>query len=185
MQKWHILQTQVVFNTPFFSIRKDVCRLHNNHIIDDYYVMISPNIAIVFALTPDHQVILVEQYKHGVGEVCLELPGGLFDQGDTKPQAAAQREFREETGYDTRHYFELGVFVHDPTRSATRVHAFLALDVEQMGEQQLDSNEAITVKQVPLKEVANLVRTGRIVAADSAAVIWQALDYLEQQGIVE
>jgi len=185
MRKWQILQTQVVFNTPFFSIRKDTCRLTDGHIIDDYYVMVSPHIAIVFALTPNHEVILVEQYKHGVGDICLELPGGLFDKEDAKPQAAAQREFREETGYDTALYFELGVFAHDPTRTATQVHAFLALDAAQVGEQNLDENEAIVVKKVPLADLPDLIRSGRIVASDSVAVIWQALDYLQQQRIVE
>lgn len=184
MQKWRIVKTQVVFQTPFFSIRQDTCRLPDGKVIDDYYVMQSPNVVIVFPITPNHEVVLVEQYKHGLGDVLLELPGGLIDDDDESPIIAAKREFNEETGYDGE-FFPLMKFAHDPTRSSRWIYAFLALDVELQGSQQLDANEAIDLHLVPLEKMPELLIGSRIATADSIAICWQALHYLREKGITQ
>jgi len=184
MQKWRIVKTQVVFQTPFFSIRQDTCRLPDGQVIDDYYVMRSPNVVIIFALTSNHEVIMVEQYKHGMGDISLELPGGLVDPEDETPLAAAKREFREETGYDTETFFSLTEHAHDPTRTSHSIHGFLGLDVEKVGEQKLDANESINLRLVKLEDMPVLLREGKIHAVHSAAICWYALDYLRGQGIL-
>jgi ADP-ribose pyrophosphatase len=44
---------------------------------------------------------MVENYRHGVGQQLLELPGGFINLGET-PTHAAGRELLEETGYAAR-----------------------------------------------------------------------------------
>ena len=61
----------------------------------------------VIALTPDQQVVLIRQFRVGANEVCLEIPGGMVDPGETPAEAAA-RELAEETGYTAPRWHQLG-----------------------------------------------------------------------------
>ncbi len=64
-------------------------------------------IVIILAMTDEHKIIFVEQYRPPVESNVIEFPAGLInDSRDLKPLRkkeslleAAQRELREETGY--------------------------------------------------------------------------------------
>jgi ADP-ribose pyrophosphatase len=58
----------------------------------------TPEAVAVVALTPDGDVVLVEQYRPTFGETCVECPAGGVRE-DESFAAAARRELREETGY--------------------------------------------------------------------------------------
>lgn len=58
----------------------------------------TPEAVAVVALTPDGDVVLVEQYRPTFGEACVECPAGGVRE-DESFAAAARRELREETGY--------------------------------------------------------------------------------------
>ena len=53
----------------------------------------------VIALTADGRVLLVDEYRHGVGEVVRGLPSGVMETDETDPATAAARELLEETGH--------------------------------------------------------------------------------------
>lgn len=118
----------------------------------------------VVALTPDDRVVLVRQYRHGIGRQTLEIPGGMVDPGET-PLEAAQRELREETGYATARWREIGLVEPNPAIQTNRCHTFLALDVERVGELALDPGEALVVETAPLSALDGLVRGGAITHA--------------------
>ncbi len=185
MKKWQQLHSAYVFQSPYFNIRRDACQLPHGPVIDDYYVYEAPDIVMVFALTPQHEVLLVGQYKHGIGGICIELPAGMMQLDENEsPLEAARREFMEETGYDAATYELLGKLIHNPTRANNHVYTFLALDAFRNGQQNLDPNEDIQVHCVPLEQALAWVRTGRITAADSVATIYMAYDALQQRGIL-
>ncbi|HWN67043.1 MAG TPA: NUDIX hydrolase [Haliangium sp.] len=128
----------------------------------------------VVALTPDDQVVLVRQYRHGTGRQSLEIPGGMVDPGES-PLEAAQRELREETGYATARWIDLGMVEPNPAIQTNRCHTWLALDAERVGELELDPGEVLVVETTPLSAVADLVRSGAITHALVVAAFYHFL----------
>ena len=94
--EWKVLSSEYLFNEPWLTIRKDRCQLPNGHIVPAFYVNEYPDWVNVFALTEEGQVVMVKQYRHGIREISIELPGGVIDEGET-PEEAARRELMEET----------------------------------------------------------------------------------------
>ena len=105
--KWKILSSEYLFNDLWFKVRKDTCEAPSGKIIDPYYVYEFPEWATAFALTEDNKVIMVRQYRHPVGDVIVELPGGCVDDTDKDLPTAIARELLEETGYTFTSYESL------------------------------------------------------------------------------
>lgn len=183
IQKWERLGSEVVTTNPWMTLRRDRCRLQSGMVIDDYYVLEELDVACIVALTPDRRLLLVEQYKHGYGDVCIEIPGGVFSSPDAEPEAEAQREFHEETGYDAPHWEKLGVLAVSPARATIKMHLYLALDAVPVTEQHLDPTETIQLYALPLDTVMTMIRTGEIHVATTVSGILLAMDVLRRRGI--
>lgn len=178
IKKWKQLTSQRVFDTPYFNIRKDRCQLPNGREIDDYYVMQSPDVVLIVARTKVGEIVLVEQYKHGIGDICLEIPGGMCEPDSSDILENAKRELREETGYVSDKWHQLATFCNNPTRTSHRIHIFLMLDAYADGDQSLDPNEDIIVHLMSQADVMTAIRAGKINVSDSTAGLMLALDWL-------
>lgn len=123
------------------------------------------------ALTADGQLPLVRQYKHGAGEILLELPAGYMDDGE-EPLAAAQRELQEETGFTAPTWHQLGFFYKNSAKSrGDCVNLFLAQDAKQTHEQNLDDNEDIEIIIKPFQDVLSMAWNGELKGSDSVLTL--------------
>ncbi len=181
---WERLQSEPLISNPYLTLRRDTCRLPDGQIIDDYYVLVERDVACVVALTPARELLLVEQYKHGLGRICLEIPGGVFASDAADPLAEARREFNEETGYDAPAFFHVGTLPVSPARTTIRMHLYAALDAVPCGTQQLDSTEKIIVHRLPVDTVLDLIRSGAIDVSTTVSGIFLGLDYLRRAGLL-
>jgi len=176
--KWKILSSEYLFNDLWFKVRKDICETPSGKIINPYYVYEFPEWATAFALTDDNKVIMVRQYRHSIGEVIVELPGGCVDDTDKDLQTAIARELLEETGYTFTSYESLGKISPNPSTNTNWMHMFLARGGKKVGEQKLDHNEEIIVELYSIDELKNLVKKNEIVQAMHVTCILYALEKL-------
>jgi ADP-ribose pyrophosphatase len=121
----------------------------------------------VIAITPDQQVVLIEQFRVGANEVCLEIPGGMVDPGETPAEAAA-RELAEETGYTAPRWHLIGRVSPNPAIMTNWLYTFLAEGAVQTGPQRLEGSEVIDLHVTTLADCHAAIRDGRI---DHALVV--------------
>jgi ADP-ribose pyrophosphatase len=128
-----------------------------------------PGSVVVVPLLGDGRVVLIRNRRYAVGRSLLELPAGTREPPE-EPLTCARRELREETGYEARKMELLGSFFLAPSVSTERMVAYLATDLEPVG-QRLDDGEDIAVITVPAGELRALVRSGTIEDAKSLAAL--------------
>jgi len=174
---WRIVASDIVIETPHLRLRRDDIVLPDGSRINDYYVRESRGFAVIFALTPDERVVMVRQYKHGVGRQLLELPAGAIDPGES-PLGCAERELAEETGYRGGPPELLATFVTDPTNSDACFHLFLVREAVPAGSQHLDPTENIEVSLASLDQLLRFARDGSIEVSSHVASIYFVLDRL-------
>ncbi len=175
IERWRTLKSEVVFDHKWYTLRRDHVQLPNGHEMDDYFVSVRPDVVLTFPITEDGHVLFVRQYKHAAGGIFLELPGGVIDPHETNPLEAAKRELLEETGYTSDEVEPVLEVIDNPTKDTNRVYYYLASNVRQVAEQDLDESEHIEVVKVPLHEVADLVLSGSVNVSGSVALCLLAL----------
>lgn len=170
VQPWSQGPERVLLSTPIF----DVCSRHSNSTTDpsrsgEFYSLRCPDWVNVVALTPDRKVVMVEQFRHGLGQTTLELPGGVKEAGESAEQACL-RELAEETGYRGGSCEIIGRISANPAMQGNWVSTGLVRDVTP-GPAKPDGMEEIAVHLVPLDTIPTLVRQGTIHHAPIVAAI--------------
>ena len=126
-----------------------------------FSVVRAPDWVNVVALTPEDDLVLVRQFRHGTRARTLEIPGGMVDPRES-PARAAVRELLEETGYEARAWYPLGVVEPNPAIQSNRLHTSLALDARRARATRFDAGEVIAHAQLPIAEAGARVADGTI-----------------------
>ena len=174
IKPWKILKTTYLH--PY--VRVDTCELSNGQVINPHLLEYDDEI-MIFALTQDREVVLIKQYRHGIQNVIIELPGGSVDQGE-RPLDAAKRELMEETGYGSNNFVQIGFGSPNPAIYTNKLYSFLAMDAVKIGEQSTDDAEAVEILLLPLEEMIALAKRGDWVHSLNISTIFLALAYLNR-----
>ena len=115
----------------------------------------APEAAMVVALTPVGEVVLVEEFRPALNAPVVSLPSGLIgDEGPESAEDAARRELLEETGYAAARFERLGRGPGSAGQSSELVTFFLARGAAPAGEQAAHDAGKIRVHLVSLRELA-------------------------------
>ena len=164
VSKWTPDETEVVYKTPIFDLWRQRAT-HPRRRPKDFYILDVPSWVNIIPLTSDGQVVMVKQFRHGIGNFTLEIPGGMVDPEDETPRHAARREMREESGYDSKRIAALGRVHPNPAIEGNYCYSFWARDVRQVGKPHLDGSEETEVVLVPLRHIPRAIASGKITHA--------------------
>jgi len=165
---WQVISSKPVYDNPWITVREDqVIRPDGEPGI--YGVVHFKNIAVgILAIEEDH-IYLVGQYRYPLDLYSWEIPEGGCPEGE-EPLRAAQRELREETGLDARHWRRLGEAYLSNSVADEYAVWFLATGLVP-GEQRPEGTEALTLRRLPLREVLDMALSGQITDALSLVAI--------------
>lgn len=180
VQKWKKLNSRQLADYRIFTVRQDKSVSPRTGREHDFFVLDATDWINVIPVTPEGKVVLIHQFRHGTGQVTLEIPGGMVDDEDGDPAAAARRELLEETGYAAGDIIHIGSVDPNPAFLNNQCHTYLALDARRVQPPQFDGAEDIAVEEYDLAEVADLIGNGRITHALVVAAFYHLDRYRDK-----
>ncbi|MGN6555181.1 MAG: NUDIX hydrolase [Verrucomicrobiota bacterium] len=162
IRPWKTIRSRPLGDFRIFSIRSDSKVSPRTGKEHDFYIIDSVNWVNVVAITPDQQLVMVEQYRHGSNTVELEIPGGIMDASDLTPELTGQRELREETGFEGENARILGQTYANPAIMSNKCFTVLIESCRCVHPVEFDSGEDLITRLVPIAEIPHLVASGKI-----------------------
>ena len=133
--------------------------------------------SIIIPVTEEGNIVVIVESrpitKEGFG---IEFPAGYIENEET-PDAAANRELLEETGYEPERLEHLGSYYQDQGCSKAYNHIFIAFGCKKIKEQNLDPDELIKYMEFTFEEVLKLADEGRINDSNSLLALERAKKY--------
>jgi len=160
-ESWTLLETRRVSDHKIFTVNEDRYRFAPSGKERNFVRLSCPPWVNIIPVTADGDVVMVRQYRHGIRKVTLEIPGGMVDP-EEDPAVAARRELLEETGYDAEVIRNLGEVWPNPAIQDNLCHFYLAENACRVAEPRPDPFEQFEIELVPLKDIPELIATGKI-----------------------
>ncbi|MCC7529380.1 MAG: NUDIX hydrolase [Candidatus Melainabacteria bacterium] len=164
---WRKIESHKIADCKVFSLERNRALMPTGEAnrAFDFYVLHPSHWCNVIPITDDGRVVFIEQYRHGIEKVTLEIPGGAVDPEDASSQYAAGRELFEETGFVANELTFIGRNHPNPALQSNFCDTFLARGAKQICEPTFQGAEDIKIKLVELDEVPHLIASGAITHA--------------------
>jgi len=163
-QRWQKLRSEPLATTRIFGVTREIYRHPDRPREQDFFVINAPDWVNVIALTPEHRLVLVRQFRFGTNDFSVEIPGGIIEAGEDCI-AAGVRELREESGYVGGQARLLGSVHPNPAMQSNRCHLVLVENARPEAKLEWDPNEEFEITTLPVDEVYALAYAGGITHA--------------------
>jgi 8-oxo-dGTP pyrophosphatase MutT (NUDIX family) len=159
--RWKKLRSEAGPELPLFQVRFDTMQHPETSAEFQRLVLEAPDWVTVVAVTTDHKIVMVEQYRFGVGELTIEPVAGIVDRGE-ESRDAGKRELLEETGFGEGTWRYLGSVQANPAYHNNLCHHWLVENVVSLQMPKPDAGEAIRVHLMSLDQIREAIAVGRL-----------------------
>jgi ADP-ribose pyrophosphatase len=164
------------------TVSQETVRLQDGRVIDDYYQIAMGRAAVIAAMTSEGKVVLLRMYKHGPRRSGIGFPGGGVEAGETALDAA-QRELREETGYSSSDWQDLGGYAVHSNQGCGYVTFFAAFGCEKTHEATVDDLEQHELLLASVADVKEGLSQQSFLSMGHACMAGLWLNALAQRGM--
>jgi len=170
-----ILSSEMIYQGRVFGLRRDEVE-EPSGLRTTREVITHPGSVVVLPVLPDGRIVMVRQYRHATRQYLWELVAGRKEPEET-PKEGAARELLEETGYRAKRFKVFLDVFPTPGFLEERMYLLLAEGLTA-GEAQPEEDEKIEVRPFKLKELKQMIKSGRLQDAKSIAGILYYLTFL-------
>lgn len=175
MQKHKVLQREQK-KVGFFTIED----LTVEHGLEEgkqkvYSITRQPDWVNIVAETPDHKLVIVRQWRAGIDDWSLEVPGGKVDEGES-PVEAGLRELKEETGYTVGSNSKisyLGEVLANPAIQDNKMHYVFVNNVVKTEDTEMDEFENVYTQIYERDKITEMLSSGAIKHAYSVLALYK------------
>lgn len=162
--RWIRGEDRSLLHTRIYDVRASKFRHPARKGEKEFFVIDPSDWAMVVPITPEGELVMVRQFRFGIEQISLELPGGVIEQGED-PRVAGVRELAEETGFGGDEAVLLGSVHPNPAIQSNRAHVVLVPNVTRKTEINWDEDEELSMELIPVGEVLERARKGEITHA--------------------
>jgi len=156
------VKSTLEFSGPVFKVRSHIVTTQNGSTARRDIVEHSGGVGIC-AITPQKKLVMIRQYRKAAEAVVWEIPAGKAEEGEL-PLRTAQRELREETGYDAAQFRSMIKFYGTIGYNDEIIELFRA-ETTTKGETQFDEHEAIECYELDIPVLVKMIEQGEIIDA--------------------
>ena len=152
--RWQVKDTEELCKTPVFTMNT-ITSVSPEKTEGKYIVLDAPDWVItvpVITINGRKHFLMVKQWRHGANNLSVEFPGVVINPGE-EPSCAALRELTEETGYTAKKITLLKSVYPNPAIMSNKCHFFLAEELTNTEQQNLDKDEYINVMTIDEEEL--------------------------------
>lgn len=175
---WEVFPSRVVLKTPVVTIKAGPVRCKRSGKQKEFYLFDFPDWVNVVAMTSEHTMVLIRQFRYGSKKMEIEIPGGMINEGEN-PVDAGCRELLEETGYAGENARIIGRVCPNPAIQGNYCYTVLVENAVKVADPNMDEMEDIDGFLLPEEEVMRLIETGTI---DHGLVINALTFYMNSKG---
>ena len=166
---WEEVSTEHIIQDEWIDFRKSAYRFPDGSVFEPYYSYSRKDYVVIVASDTEGKYLCVRQYRQGIEEVTTEFPAGGIERTDGKEYggsgdisaeeslAAAKRELREETGYESDEWRHLLKVPSNATIADNYAHLFVARNCHKVSGQDLDDTEFLNVIKLSAQEIETLI----------------------------
>lgn len=171
---YEVLESKVTHEGKIVKITVDKLRMPDGSEAYRETVIRGKNAAAVLAVDNDGSLIFVRQYRHAFGEMLLEIPAGVLEDGE-EPEKGVLRELEEETGKKAETLEFLCEMYPTVGYCTEKIQLFIATDLTE-GQQKLDADEFLEIEKYTPEEAVEMIYKGQIKDGKAIAAIfaWMA-----------